>query len=99
MKLFESAVIDSEEPPRAFFVMSHNWVDPKNQIYTDDANKVGLFMLARWFPEYALWINDRAYDWPKTADVMAVAEHLKYLLDFDNVFYPPEEFPRGHWWE
>ena len=77
----------------------HDWVSTNKQIYTDDANRVGIFMLARQFSEYVLYINDRIYDWPKTADVMAVAEHLKYVLEFDNVFYPSEEFPRGHWWE
>ena len=88
-----------DDPPKAFFVMRIRAPDltGKNQCYSDDPRTVHAFMLGRSLSDYCLWINDRIYDWSK--DPTAIEEHLKHALEIDNAFYPPEEFPRGHWWE
>jgi hypothetical protein len=91
-------LIDPESPPKAFLVMHRtNSVDPKNQIYTNDPNSVLVFMLGRRLSEYVLYVNDRIYDWPKNPTT--ILEHVKHCLEIDNAFYPPDEFPRSHWWE
>ena len=90
---------NADEPPKAFFVMRMGHLDSGSQCYTDDPEDVANFMWGRQQSEYVLWINDRIYDWPKIPLVDVLIDHLKHALEIDNAFYPPEEFPRGHWWE
>ncbi|RKZ84593.1 MAG: hypothetical protein DRQ39_08175 [Gammaproteobacteria bacterium] len=85
-------------PPKAFFVLRIGHLDKGSQCYSDDALEVTTYMWGRNFPEYALWINDRLYDWPKITDLSLLEDHLKKTLEFDDAFYPPEEFTRQHWW-
>lgn len=88
-----------DEPPKAFFVLRIGFLGSANQCYTDDPESVASFMWGRQLSEYVLWVNNRIYNWPKIPLVDDIEEYLKYALDMDNALYPPEEFPRYHWWE
>ena len=90
---------NTDEPPKAFFVMRATHWGTANQCYTDYPETVATFMWGRQLSEYYLWINDRIYDWPKGGTTDTIEAHLKHALEIDNAFYPPEEFPRYHWWE
>jgi hypothetical protein len=96
--LHVNGAITREEigPPRAFFIMNRYDWSKKNQCYTDSAEAALVFMLGRQLSEYILYVNDRIYDWPK--DPTTVESHLKYCREMDDTFYPPDEFPRAHWW-
>lgn len=91
--------VSENEPPRTFFVMHKTDWSTQRQIYTNDAERVAAFMLARRLNEYQLYINNREYSWGNDADIMVIAEHIKQCAKLDEAFYPPDEFPRHHWFE
>ena len=92
-------VISDDEPPRAFLVFSKYGFSNDKDLYTDDANDVSIFMLARDLHEYVLAIYGRAYEWGNSADVREIEKHIIHCRNLDEAFYPLDEFPRHHWWE
>ncbi len=91
--------VSDKEKPRVFFVMHKTDWSNKKQIYTNGADRVATFMLGRNTSEYQLYINNRMYDWCKDPSHNKIVEHLEHIAALDEAFYPPEEFPRHHWYD
>jgi len=91
----------TEEPPRAFLVMKkYDW-SKEQTVYTDDPKEVTKFLSRKCLDDYILDIYNRPYNWCKNTEPTAeeLESHLKLCLDLDTTFYPPDQFPRYHWWE
>ena len=85
--------------PNAFFVMHKtDWVNQKI-CYSDNSETVATFMLAKQLSDYVLTVNGREYEWGTDGPFYEkLVARLEYLRNFDDVFYPPDEYPREHWW-